>query len=170
MKLEEFINRNREEFEEEVSADLWLKLEKKLPKKEKKAIWLNSNILRIAAGIIICLSVGFWFGKYSKSEFFASNQDKLISSEPTLVTYTEAVTEKKKNLEDLIEKNPELQKAFLKDLSDLQTNFEYLKSQLANNPNHDQLYEAMVQNLKWQIELLNQQTAIAVDVNKHELL
>jgi predicted RNase H-like nuclease (RuvC/YqgF family) len=170
MKLEEFINRNREEFEEEVSADLWLKLEKKLPKKEKKAIWLNSNILRIAAGIIICLSVGFWFGKYSKNEFFASNQDKLISSEPTLVTYTEAVTEKKKNLEDLIEKNPELQKAFLKDLSDLQTNFEYLKSQLANNPNHDQLYQAMVQNLKWQIELLNQQTAIAVDVNKHELL
>jgi len=52
----------------------------------------------------------------------------------------------------------------------LQKNFEYLKSQLPHNPNHDQLFEAMVQNLKWQIELLNQQTAIAVDVNKHELL
>ncbi|HLO43214.1 MAG TPA: hypothetical protein VK175_02700 [Leadbetterella sp.] len=170
MKLEEFVNRNRAAFEEEVSTDLWLKLEKKLPQKTQKSIWLNSKILRIAAGIIVCLSVGFWFGKYSKNDVFASKQDKLINSEPTLVTYTEAVSEKKKNLEDLIEKNPELQKAFLKDLSDLQTNFEYLKSQLANNPNHDQLYQAMVQNLKWQIELLNQQTAIAVDVNKHELL
>jgi cell division protein FtsB len=170
MKLEEFVNRNRAAFEEEVSTDLWLKLEKKLPQKTQKSIWLNSKILRIAAGIIVCLSVGFWFGKYSKNDVFASKQDKLINSEPTLVTYTEAVSEKKKNLEDLIQKNPELQKAFLKDLSDLQTNFEYLKSQLANNPNHDQLYQAMVQNLKWQIELLNQQTAIAVDVNKHELL
>lgn len=170
MKLEEFVNRNRAAFEEEVSTDLWLKLEKKLPQKTQKSIWLNSKILRIAAGIIVCLSVGFWFGKYSKNDVFASKQDKLINSEPTLVTYAEAVSEKKKNLEDLIEKNPELQKAFLKDLSDLQTNFEYLKSQLANNPNHDQLYQAMVQNLKWQIELLNQQTAIAVDVNKHELL
>jgi hypothetical protein len=41
---------------------------------------------------------------------------------------------------------------------------------LPHNPNHDQLFEAMVQNLKWQIDLLNQQTAIAVDVNKHEIL
>lgn len=170
MKLEEFVNKNRESFEEEVSADLWLKLEKQLPKKPKRTIWVNSKILRIAAGVIICLTVGFWFGKYSKNEVFASKQDKLINSEPTLVSYTEAVTEKQKNLEDLIEKNPELQKAFLNDLSDLQKNFEYLKSQLPHNPNHDQLFEAMVQNLKWQIDLLNQQTAIAVDVNKHELL
>jgi predicted RNase H-like nuclease (RuvC/YqgF family) len=170
MKLEEFINKNKESFEEEVSGDLWSKLEKQIPKKPKNTIWLNSKILRIAAGIIICLSVGFWFGKYSKNEVFASKQDKLISSEPTLASYSEKVTEKRKNLEDLIEKNPELQKAFLNDLSDLQKNFEYLKSQLPHNPNHDQLFEAMVQNLKWQIELLNQQTAIAVDVNKHELL
>ncbi|MCP9762616.1 hypothetical protein [Lacihabitans soyangensis] len=170
MKLEEFISKNRVKFEEEVSPDLWTKLEKQLPPKPKPTIWVNSKIWRIAAGIIICLGVGFWFGKYSKEEVFASKQDKMISSEPTLVTYTEAVSEKKKNLEDLIEKNPELQKAFLSDLSDLQKNFEYLKSQLPHNPNHDQLFEAMVQNLKWQIELLNQQTAIAVDVNKHEIL
>ncbi|CAN1534233.1 hypothetical protein MCERE19_01496 [Spirosomataceae bacterium] len=170
MKLEELINNNRESFEEEVSTDLWVKLEKQLPRISTPTIWVNSKILRIAAGIVICLAVGFWFGKYSKDELYASKQDKMISSEPTLVTYTEAVSEKRKNLEGLIEENPELQKAFLSDLSDLQKNFEYLKSQLPHNPNHDQLFEAMVQNLKWQIELLNQQTAIAVDVNKHELL
>ena len=170
MKLEEFINKNRLSFEEEVSADLWLKLEKKLPAQATKAIWLNSKIWRIAAGIILCLGVGFWFGKYSQKLVVASKQDKIINSEPTLIVYTAAVTEKRKNLEGLIEKNPDLKKAFVSDLADLQKNFEYLKSQLPNNPNHDQLYEAMVQNLKWQIELLNQQTAIAVDVQKIELL
>jgi hypothetical protein len=33
MKLEELINNNRESFEEEVSTDLWVKLEKQLPRK-----------------------------------------------------------------------------------------------------------------------------------------
>ena len=168
MKLEELIKQNRAAFEEDFPQDLWEKIDQKLPKKRK--IWVNKNIIRIAAGIIVCLSIGFWFGKNSKSFSSIAKQDKLMNSEPTLVSYTETVSEKRKNLEDLIEKNPELQKAFLKDLSDLQKNFEYLKAQLPQNPNHDQLFEAMVQNLKWQIELLNKQTEIAENVKKLEYL
>ncbi len=54
MRLEKFINNNRESFEEEVSTDLWAKLEKQLPQKKAPTMWVNSKILRIAAGIIIC--------------------------------------------------------------------------------------------------------------------
>ncbi|MCP9770889.1 hypothetical protein EGI22_23540 [Lacihabitans sp. LS3-19] len=170
MALKEFINSHREEFEEDFPDDLWKKIDAKLPNVAKKSIWLNSKIIRFAAGIIICLSIGFWFGKYYRNDSSLAQQDKMLSTQPALVTYTETVLEKRETLNSLIISNPELQKAFVGDLEDLQKNFEFLKSQLTKNPNHEQLIEAMKQNLEWQIDLLNKQTEIAQNVKKYEVL
>ena len=68
MELKEFINNHREEFEEEFPPNLWGKINARIPKEKRKSIWLNSKILRIAAGVLICLSVGFWFGKYYRND------------------------------------------------------------------------------------------------------
>lgn len=170
MELKEFINNHREEFEEEFPPNLWGKINARIPKEKRKSIWLNSKILRIAAGVLICLSVGFWFGKYYRNDNSLAQQDKMLSTQPALVTYTETVLEKRENLKSLIKSNPELQKAFVGDLEELQQNFEYLKSQLTKNPNHEQLIDAMKQNLEWQIDLLNKQTEIAQNVKKYEVL
>ncbi|MCY1375852.1 hypothetical protein D9M69_632980 [compost metagenome] len=78
-----------------------------------------------------------------------------------LVTYAHKVDQKKARLETLVSNQPELEETFTQDLSDLQEDFEYMKSQLSNNPNREALISAMIRNLEWQIELLNQQMKIA---------
>ena len=58
-------------------------------------------------------------------------------------------------------KDPELYASFMDDLSQLPESFKYLKIELDNNPNQDQVLDAMKENLKLQIDLLNKQTQIA---------
>jgi hypothetical protein len=170
MVLKDFINSHREEFEEDFPSDLWRKIDSKLSRTIRKSIWLNSKTLKIAAGILIGISIGFWFGKYYKNKSSLAQQDKILSTQPALLTYSETVLAKRENLNSLMKANPELQKVFVVDLEELQLNFQYLKAQLPQNPNHQQLIDAMKLNLEWQIDLLNKQTEIAQNVKKYEVL
>lgn len=170
MLLKDFINSHRDEFEEDFSSDLWGKIDSKLPRANKQSVWLNIKTLKIAAGVLIGISIGFWIGKYYKNKSSLSQQNKMLSTQPALLTYSKTVLVKRENLNILMKSNPELQKVFVVDLEELQQNFQYLKAQLPQNPNHQQLIDAMKLNLEWQIDLLNKQTEIAQNVKKYEVL
>lgn len=153
MKLEEYIKRNRKDFEDELPPDLWVKVQTQLPK--KKPMW--PVYTKLAASLFIFLGIGFLWGRQTTP----SDMKELNNYDATLVTYTNKVNQKKEKLGQLVSNQPELEVTFSKDLSDLQEEFDYLKSQLKNNPNRELVIAAMIQNLEWQIELLNQQTKIA---------
>jgi len=152
MKLEEYIARHKAEFEEEVPREAWTKIRSQLPqRKSPRNAWF-----RYAAALLVFLGAGYLIGL--KTGGGGAEQE---SYDAALVTYTHKVDQKKARLETLVSNQPELEKTFNQDLSDLQADFEYLKSQLPNNPNRETLINAMIKNLEWQIELLNQQTRIA---------
>ena len=159
MKLKEFINDNISEFEEDLPVGLWEKIDAKLPEQKKFNISFNNKILRIAAGIVICVGIGYWFGKSGKSN--ESQFSEYVSENKSMMVFTHQIKEKQESLQELTQENPELGKAFVSEIGELQTNFEFLEEQLKTNPNHDQIIEAMIQNLKWQLELLEKQTTIA---------
>jgi hypothetical protein len=170
MKLEDLIKDNKKEFEQNLPDGIWESIDQKV---NKKPFFFNKNltIFKVAAGIILCLSLGFLVGKYNKSassSFVGNEYSPAVSL--SLVNYSQTVKQKRENLQYLKEKMPELHSAFATDLAKLEENFVKLKSELPQNPNRDQLIDAMIQNLLWQIDLLNKQTEIAKNVNNAVLL
>ena len=162
MKIEEIIIKNIESFEENLPLNLWSKIEEKLPKEKKKLDFFNNyQLLKIAAGIVICLSIGYFLGRksFNDTKYKAYESiDPMFSK--SLVNYQELVEDKKEDLESLIVKNPDLLQSFTSDFDTFKEDFNKLKAQLPNNPNQKQLLEAMVQNLQLQIGLLNNQLEI----------
>ena len=162
MKIEEIITKNKGNFEESLPVNLWSKIEEKLPKEKQKLMFFkNYQFIKIAAGIVICLSIGYFFGSNSivDSKYQAYESiDPMFSK--SLVNYQEEVKDKKEDLDLLIIKSPDLKQSFTSDFDTLEDDFNNLKAQLPNNPNQKQLLEAMIQNLQLQIGLLNKQTEI----------
>ena len=151
MKLEEYIARHKASFEEDVPGEPWQKIRQRLPRRR------FLPVLRYAAAVLVFLAVGYLMGLKT-----ASRQNPAPESyDAALLTYTRKVDQKKARLETLVSNQPDLEETFSRDLSDLQQDFEDLKAQLAGNPNRQALINAMIKNLEWQIELLNQQTKIA---------
>lgn len=155
MKLEEYIRQNRAAFEEEPPQAMWGKIRAQLPR--QRTPW--STYIRYAAALLVFLGAGYLIGL--KTGNHSNELAELENYDAALMTYAHKVDQKKARLETLVSNQPELEETFTKDLSDLQQDFESLKSQLPNNPNRDAIITAMIQNLEWQIELLNQQTRIA---------
>lgn len=153
MKLEEYIRQHKEAFEDEVSHEVWGNIRSRLPR--QKTPW--NTYLRYAAALLVFLGAGYLIGLKTGGK----DTTGLAKYDAALVTYTHKVDQKKARLETLVSNQPELEETFSQDLSDLQEDFEYLKGQLPNNPNREALVSAMIRNLEWQIELLNQQTRIA---------
>lgn len=154
MKLEEYIRHHKAAFEEDVPPGAWTKIQAQLPR--KKTPW--RAYIRYAAVLLAFLGAGYLAGLKTGHK---AGGDPEIYDNAALVTYAQKVDQKKARLERLVSNQPELEHTFSKDLSDLQQDFEDLKAQLPNNPNREALIQAMIQNLEWQIELLNQQTRIA---------
>ena len=57
-------------------------------------------------------------------------------------------------------------KQFLGDMNKLDSSYNTLKNELPVNPNREQLLEAMIQNLRLQTELLNQQLFIIKQIKQ----
>lgn len=153
MKFEEYIKNNKGAFEEEAPSGLWMKINTQLPK--KKNPW--AGYMKFAAAMLVFIGVGYFFGLQNGKTEVA----ELGKYDTSLVTYSNKITQKQEKLATLVSNQPDLEAEFGKDLHELQKEFEDLKLQLPNNPNKELIIEAMIQNLEWQIDLLNQQTKIA---------
>lgn len=173
-KLKNYISTNREAFDTyEPSKDLWQKIEKTLPK-EKVAEEINFQPKRwfnwqIAASVILLLSIGFLAGKYYNP--VAENEDIINLSTKygsEVIQYASFIEKKKKQLNSYAELAPELMLDFQEDLEALNGSFESLKNDLPNNPNQEEILERMIDNLEWQMQLLDQQLDIIKEKAKDE--
>ena len=55
---------------------------------------------------------------------------------------------------------PDLYREFISEITTLDSSYNALKKELPQNPNREQLLEAMIENLRLQTDLLNQQLLI----------
>jgi hypothetical protein len=74
--------------------------------------------------------------------------------------FTQIIELKHSELKKIEKEQPGLYRQFSGDINRLDSNYQVLKKELPNNPNQEMLLEAMIGNLKWQIDLLNQQLTI----------
>lgn len=162
-RLEQFIRENRSEFDEyEPGEKVWQTIEKKLPVTKRK----TGVIIRwaAAASILILLASTAYY-------LFSFNKEKALSNElvnsgvppeyaDEVYHFTKLIELKHRELQKIEKEQPELYHQFAGDINKLDSNYQVLKKELPDNPNQEMLLEAMIGNLKWQIDLLNQQLTI----------
>ena len=178
-RLERFVRDNRDGFDAYLPQDsLWSQIEGKLhnelpliPEKSKKKVRRLSNPYfdwRIAAGVFLALGIGFLV--YLNREYGITRDPRVALKVPAYARefnqYNVAIDQKREEIIRLAKNNPELYKDFSADLESLENSYRTLRSNLSNAPNQEALLQAMVQNLQWQVDLLNQQLEILQRINK----
>jgi len=159
-KLERFILDNREGFDTfEPSQDVW----KKIKKPEKKSISLNWKTIAIrAAAVVVIFISSYYFHDFMNSKnttvVAESNSieenplyKNLIEAE---LYYSAEINYKKKEFFRLTNNSPALQKAISMELSDLDVLFKDLKEDLNDNADNHEVIEAMIQNYRIKLEIL----------------
>lgn len=170
-RLEDFFRQNKQDFNElEPDADLWLKIEKRLPQqikviKPKKSFSLGF-VLRVAAGVILMMAAGFIF--YLQKQHQRPLDLAQINPEyaQQQVRYASEVQNKRTELKAIAETDPELYREFNSVLINMDQSYKKLNQELQNSPNPERVLRAMIRNLKVQTELLNQQLQIIEEYNQ----
>lgn len=180
-RLEHFIRDHRDEFDDEQpSPQVWADLQKDLglaPAVNKGKV-VTMKILRwsVAAAILVLAGFGVFHLINNKSgnpqvaggkttiDTPALNDDILQKINPTYASemyhFTRLIELKQEELKKIETVNPDLYKSFMADINQLDSSYNALKKELPENPNREQLLEAMLENLKIQSALLNQQLQV----------
>ena len=188
--LEQFMRDHREEFDtNEPGEHVWKNLEQQLAttKPAKKKQTQRNNVVAMlkvlrwsaAAAILILAGIGI-FSLLNKRGFnspdYARNQPEKETPAPAVnerllkeinpgyaqevVQFTQLIEIKQNELKEIEKENPHLYKMFVADINKLDSSYNALKKELPENPNREQLLEAMIENLRLQTEILNQQLSI----------
>ena len=186
--LEQFIRDNRDQFDtDEPGEQVWSTLEKELTvknqnrqqqtSKDRKIIVLTILRRSAAAAILILAGIGIYslLGKRNTTgnDLVKQNvtRDTPSVNDPLLKAinpayarevyqFTQLIELKQTELKQMEKENPHLYKKFVTDINKLDSSYNALKRELPENPNREQLLEAMIENLRLQTEILNQQLSI----------
>ena len=172
-KLEKFIGDHRNEFDDAMpSSKVWENVAKGFEeKKQQKAVllplykWSIAAALLITAGITIFLVLNnkkTGTGPVETAGIDTSNPINTNAPEyvPEVNQFAKLVVLKQKELKALAPEQPELYRKFTTDITQLDSSYRSLESQLSTTPNRELLIEAMIQNLQLQLNVLNQQLNI----------
>jgi hypothetical protein len=198
--LEQFIRDNRDQFDsDEPSERIWKKLEQELTdeqqnkqQKSKRQKTIVLTILRwsAAAAILILAGIGIFSLLNNRSsdggivktppasiDTPTINDQLLKEINPgyarEVSQFTQLIEMKQNELKEIEKEHPNLYKKFVTGIDKLDSSYNALKKELPENPNREQLLEAMIENLRLQTEILNQQLSIINQIkasksNNHE--
>lgn len=118
---------------------------------------------RIAASIALLIGLG-WMGYRINQNYGVTEAPEVALTNPgyakQMTQYTQLIDNKRAELRQMTESDPALYKEFAVELDQLERSYQNLKADLPKNPNQETVIQAMIQNLQWQIDLLNQQLDI----------
>jgi hypothetical protein len=198
--LEQFIRDNRDQFDtDEPGEQIWKKLEEQLtdknqvnqkqPARRRQAILFTIIRWSAAASILILAGIGIYslltkrpdndpgLAHHPSADTPGVNDPMLKEINPgyarEVVQFTRLIELKQNELKEIEKENPNLYKKFVADINKLDSSYLALKKELPENPNREQLLEAMIENLRLQTEILNQQLSIINQIkasksNNHE--
>ena len=172
-RLENFIRDHREEFDgNEPDPVLWKKLEQQLETGDSDKKIYRMAIMRwtavAAAAVLVTFGV-FYFTNKPQSVLAgrttnAQANDIISAINPAYAKevyhFTQLIELKQTELKKIEKEQPGLYKEFLGDITTLDSSYNALKKELPQNPNREQLLEAMIENLRLQTDLLNHQLLI----------
>lgn len=181
-RLEDFIRDNREEFDsEEPRPQLWKNMRAELENTDKRndKIFHLSFLRWTAAAAIVIMIIGmfYYMNRQQPVDGFANASqvqydkelDKINPSYAKQVYHVSQLIELKQNeLKQIEKEHPELYSQFVQDIHKLDSSYQSLRAELPANPDPEMLLEAMLQNLRLQADLLNQQLIIIKQIKQNK--
>jgi hypothetical protein len=163
-KLEEHIRQNREDLDKyRPPAVIWKRIRKEL-KKEKLKYW---QWISIAAMFVVILGTAVVLFRpvyrWSDSRSRENDAEVLTRSDPQLketeTYYNSLVNSLYKEATPLLTNNPEIKKELNTDLSHLDSICVELKKDLKDNISNQEVVEALIQNYRIKIRILEEMLA-----------
>ena len=185
-KLERFIRDNREDFDHhEVPAGLWAKIDKSLGEDESqqssvgnteihsnttiKIITNWKKIWAIAASIILligCFSIFYLKNNPESTEQIVAEVAPQYNDK--MVQYASLIETKREEIREIEMHDPVMYKEFATEIEKLNQDYQNLQDELPQTPNQGELVEAMIQNLRVQLDILNRQLIIIQKVKEYQ--
>ena len=168
-RLDDFIDQNREHFDTyEPGNKVWENIQKDLAghtAKKPAVIRMHwKKWMAVAAVLLLTMSAAYYFfatGHKAETGTLASAGNEVPAEYAQEVYhFTKLIELKHLELKKIEKEQPALYRQFSEDITRLDSSYQALKKALPDNPNQEMLLEAMIGNLKWQIDLLNQQLGI----------
>lgn len=160
--FEKYIINNRMDFGPDHDVpDVWDKVKKRTRQEERlKLSWRHWT--SIAASVLVIFTLSYFFHDYRAGlETQKSNQHANALDDPRLLQlleadeyYTAEISYKKEELFRLASNEPGLESEINKDLADLDAVLAELKRDLGDNANNEEVIEAMMQNYRLKLEIL----------------
>ena len=157
-RLEDFVRDNRKDFDIfEARPELWEGIEKKVV--HKKVIRWRLYISRAAAVAAIFIASflvqHYFFGGRTNPKGAVSNVDINIPElKEAEVYYTGMINEKMQEVKPLLKEYPSMQKELDTDFYELDSVYYSLKNDLKDNVANHEVIEAMIQNYRMKISIL----------------
>ena len=170
--LEKFISDNRSHFDDQFPAGkVWQNVEAAMAGKQKKKPLLTPFVKwSMAAAAMLMIGTGIYFFTQKNNPATTPadlSEEKIeIPDAPEVNQFTTLITIKQQELKALGKEQPELYQQFISDITQLDSSYNNLKSQLNMTPNRDMLLQAMIQNLQLQLNVLNQQLNIINEIKQ----
>ncbi|TLX76485.1 hypothetical protein E9993_06240 [Labilibacter sediminis] len=153
-KLEKYINENRSSFDDlSPSADLWDKISqhnKSNKKNSTKIIWYRISGAA-AVFLILLLSYPYFTTQKNKTNTLSELNTEILETEQY---YHNKVMVKKQKVFNLTSNQPEIKKDVEKELALLDTVMLELKNDLDENIANEEVIEAMIQNYRMKLQIL----------------
>jgi hypothetical protein len=185
-RLEKFVQDNRDAFDgDEPRPQLWRDLQQNLAESKKDERIFHLSFLRwtTAAAVVIMIVGMFYYMNRNSVEtthpIVAHNTNPVAPATPDQILnelnptyaqqvshFTELIELKQNELKQIGKEHPELYHQFVRDINKLDSSYQALKLELPRNANRELLLETMIQNLKLQSDLLNQQLLIIQKINQ----
>lgn len=171
-KLEKFISENRKSFDDMTPpANIWENVntlfdEELSFKKRQKSLRLRTALSLAAMLVLVCTAGILLYKTRGSRQMDYSQIDPILAKQQ--VEYASLVHEKRGALSTMASNNPKLYQEFSEVIDKMQLNYKQLKTELTQSPNKELTLEAMISNLKMQIEVLNQQLDILNYIHQEE--
>jgi hypothetical protein len=103
-----------------------------------------------------------------KNSVTSSIDKEMMAYEQSTNHFAKLITLKQSELKGLAKTNPNLYKEFVNDIHELDLSYKSLKKQLPLTTDRSRLIKAMIDNLQWQIDLLNKQLIIVNQIESKQ--
>ncbi len=165
-RLEKFITENRNDFDSlESPAGMWEKINESVQQKKKTAVksYKWKQVLWRAAAVLVIFCISFLI-----SEMIHRNDTIIVETEqaheyeqpPELIEaeayYTSRVNKRLLEIDKYLTGNPELKLQVNYDINELDSIYQELKNDLQENYNNQEVIEAMIQNYRLKLQILNE--------------
>jgi len=162
-KLEKFIMEHRKAFDDVQAPEkiwehiAWTFDEEAHAQRSKRRLYIRTAASLAAMFILVCTAgILLYQTRYREANY--SHINPALAQQQS--EYVVMINEKLDALAPLSESNPKLYEEFSTVIKKMHGNYDQLKTELQQSPNKELTLEAMINNLKMQIEVLNQQLTI----------